>query len=141
MKTWDIETKSDCLLYPTNVVSCSWSLDHLQATQVVPHVRYFLMTLHIKATALVSISWRGCTVIYSIVFCLCSTSICDSEILLQSWNHSTAERVGSASITLQEFDDLEVALQFTITLLGNKTVYTKIYDKHNLGKRGFCISE
>lgn len=56
MESEDINKNSDCLLYPTNVVSCFWSLDHLQATQVVPHVRYFLMTVYLKATALVSIS-------------------------------------------------------------------------------------
>lgn len=73
--------------------------------------------------------------------CLCLTRICDSQTLLQSWNSFTEERVGSESFILQNVDVLYVVLEFNITLRGNWTVYTKTYDKHNLGKRVVCMSD
>lgn len=75
-----------------------------------------------------------------LIFCLCLTSICDGETLLESWNRSTEERVGSASFVLKDAAVLYVVLQFNITLQGYWTVYTKAYDKHNLGKRAVCTS-
>lgn len=39
----DIKEESLCLFYPTNVLNCSWSLDHVQAAHIVPLIRYFLL--------------------------------------------------------------------------------------------------
>lgn len=60
----DIEKESCCLFYPTNVFKCSWSLVHLQASRIIPHIRYFLMTLRLGGTASVRISQLGVTCLF-----------------------------------------------------------------------------
>lgn len=62
------------------------------------------------------------------------TSVCDNETLFWALNTTTEERVGSASFILRDIDVSYVVLQFNLTLQGNWAVYTKVYDKNNLGK-------
>lgn len=65
---------------------------------------------------------------------LCSPSVCNSETLLWSLKPSKEERAGSASLILQKVHVLYVILQFDLNLQGSRAVYTKVYDKHMLGK-------
>lgn len=63
-----------------------------------------------------------------------SPSVCNNETLLWSLNPSKEERAGSASLILQKVDVLYVVLRFDLILEGSRAVYTKVYDKHMLGK-------
>lgn len=65
---------------------------------------------------------------------VCSPSVCNGETLLWSLNPSGEERAGTASLILQNVKVLYVVLQFDLNLQGSRAVYTKVYEKHLLGK-------
>lgn len=66
---------------------------------------------------------------------VCSPSVCNGTRLLGSLNPPREERAGTASLILQNVKVLYVVLQFDLNLQGSRAVYTKVYDKHMLGKK------
>lgn len=142
-----------CLLYPTNILNCSWSFHTLQkAAQLTVYIRYFLKHFFSISNAFLQRSFGRTYELFwaciSLSLSVCSSSICDNERAVHALNYSSAERVGSRSLALREHEVSYVILQFNATLHDTWTLYTYTYNMAMLGNTprqtlslSCCLSE
>lgn len=134
-----------CLIYPTNLLNCSWSFLTLQKeTQFMAIIRWsFIINHHKNSIVLVIIDKYECIYhtglldrmfVKHITFSLCLPSIC--EYYGRVHRLISLERVGSQSLVLPEYNDSPIILQFNMSLHDKWTVYTTV---HSLGRNSLLL--